>query len=881
MHRFLTLLLLCTLPASCGRANEDASKNKRKATNTHLGPWVEADFPFFSSVLDARNIGSSPAKDNLIPRGIILNLGNDYWACFDPDLVRLACLWKGEGVSPSAMAPGTYVSFGWKTKPGQSDLPIPLGTAWLSSHSRPQWQALKSLDEKPTFPDTRTPAPSAEEIGRGAIDPALDRFDKVEITKSGVQLHYEVAGTAITEHFFVTDGDTIIRQFTLAPADEALALSTEGLEAKLQWELLSNADQPAPQTKEGYILFPISSTARTFSLVYSDKALPKEKLAEATQFAKTELAPLRWPEVIEAKGSLSSSDAAFVTDNIPLPLENPWKRDVRLADIGFLNDKGKAALVTFDGDVWVVEGLQGDLTNIRWKRYTSGLHEPMSLVVKEGIIYVFDRNGIWKLLDTDGNGEADTHELFCNLIAQTAETREFPNSMELAPDGSFVISKGGQQGVTLGKHNGSVLRISPDGKTITMLGHGFRQPFIGVHPTTGLVTASDQQGEYVPSTPLHIVRDNQFYGHLATIQPKEQYPEPIADPLAWIPHPVNPSAISQVWLVGAKMGPLTDECIHIGYNRPEIFRVLINERFKKPQASVLPLSRDLNFSPLNGTVNPADGQLYLTGFQSWGTTAKDISGLVRYRFTNKPRVLLKELTPMDKGVLLHFNEPLDDKTATDSANYTIERWNYKRTAAYGSPHLKLDGSAGQEWMTPSSVYLSTDKKSVFIGIPDMRPVMQMRVGWGVKSAAGHPAENNAYTTPYELAAFDSAKEGFGNITVDLTPKKSVAVVEVKPTLEEGKRTAEMFGCMACHSIDGNDFGKVGPSWKGIYGSTRLLKDGKTKVTADEEYLHESIVNPPAKVVKGFEKFDAGMPIYAGILNESQIQSVILYIKSLK
>jgi mono/diheme cytochrome c family protein len=35
------------------------------------------------------------------------------------------------------------------------------------------------------------------------------------------------------------------------------------------------------------------------------------------------------------------------------------------------------------------------------------------------------------------------------------------------------------------------------------------------------------------------------------------------------------------------------------------------------------------------------------------------------------------------------------------------------------------------------------------------------------------------------------------------------------------------------------------------------------------------------VVKGFEKFDTGMPIYAGILNDSQIESLILYIKSLK
>jgi cytochrome c2 len=105
---------------------------------------------------------------------------------------------------------------------------------------------------------------------------------------------------------------------------------------------------------------------------------------------------------------------------------------------------------------------------------------------------------------------------------------------------------------------------------------------------------------------------------------------------------------------------------------------------------------------------------------------------------------------------------------------------------------------------------------------------------------------------------------------------------MKPTAEEGARLYQMFGCMACHSTDGSLVGKVGPSWKGLYGSTREIAKGmKGKVKADSTYLRESIVNPGAKVVKGFEKFDTGMPIYAGILNDSQIDSLILFIGTLK
>jgi cytochrome c2 len=331
------------------------------------------------------------------------------------------------------------------------------------------------------------------------------------------------------------------------------------------------------------------------------------------------------------------------------------------------------------------------------------------------------------------------------------------------------------------------------------------------------------------------------------------------------------------------MGPVNDELIHIGYNRPELFRVLMNDRFAKPQAAVVSFSRDFDFPTLNATVNPADGQLYVTGFQVWGTVVKKISGLACVRYTDKPRVLLKEVTSTDKGLLLRFNAKLDAKLATDPSSYSAERWNYKRTFDYGSPHLKLDGSTGQEFMTASSAYLSTDGMSVLVGFPDMKSCHQMRIGWGLQSADGLPAQNTAYFTPWELMTFNPAKEGFeAGLKVDLTPRQALATTQTKPTAVEGERLYQMFGCMACHSTDGTLVGKVGPSWKGLFGSERdIAKGQKGKFKADEAYLRESITNPSAKVVKGFEKFDAGMPIYAGILNDSQIESLILYIKSLK
>jgi cytochrome c2 len=906
----LACFLVTLVPAFAQqKAKKAASPPKAPAipADTPWGDFVEKDFPFFSSVLDCRDLEGFP-KDNLTPRGLILNLGHNFWACFDTDLLRISCIWEGEAgkppVTPEALAPGSYHIAGQKTKDGQEYLPKPVGKVWLTNGIYPGVQ----VGEKPSFTDPRKPGPSTEEVGRGPLDNA--RFIGVSSTARGPVLEYEIEGVLVRQLFEVSnligsDGErAAITRISIAPSDRPLSLImcqtrsemgrirdktlVKGIALVTHEENVQEIHVPTPDGAERwYMAIPPheQSVEFWFSTAVSvlDSGLGSWKAGKITGDQRTlDISSPHWPETVSTQAVLSKSRDAYVIDDIPLPVPNPWKRNVRLADIAFLNDKGDAAAVTFDGDVWLISGLKGDLEKVTWKRFASGLHEPMSIVFRNKELFVFDRSGIWKLADTNGDHEADQYEMFCNLFSQTAETREFPNSMKLGPDGALYISKGGQEGTTFGKHNGTVIKVAPDGKSFEVIGHGLRQPFIGVNPKTGLVTASDQQGNYVPSTPIQIIRDDQFYGHLPTIAPKEAYPAPIAEPLVWLPHPVNPSGATQTWLIGAKMGPLNDELIHVGYNRPELFRVLMNDRFKRPQATVMSFEREFDFGPLNAIVNPADGQLYVVGFQVWGTTAKKLSGLVRLRYTDKPRVLLKEVTPMDKGLLLRFNAPMNEKLATDPASYSAERWNYKRTFDYGSPHLKMDGSTGQEWVTASSAYLSKDGMSVFVGIPDMKAgVHQMRIGWGLESAEGLKAANTAYFSPWELAPFDPAKEGFGDITVDLTPRKTETVALAKPTVEEGAKLYQMIGCMACHSIDGSTVGKVGPSWKGIYGTERILGKGGKTALADEAYLRESITNPSAKVVKGFEKFDTGMPIYAGILNESQIESLVLYIKTLK
>ena len=92
---------------------------------------------------------------------------------------------------------------------------------------------------------------------------------------------------------------------------------------------------------------------------------------------------------------------------------------------------------------------------------------------------------------------------------------------------------------------------------------------------------------------------------------------------------------------------------------------------------------------------------------------------------------------------------------------------------------------------------------------------------------------------------------------------------------KGKSLFESSGCLGCHSIDGTP--KVGPTLKGIFGRTVQLADGKT-VRADEEYLRESLVDPNAKIVKGFQPI---MPTFKMTLKDDDLAAVIAYMKTLQ
>jgi cytochrome c oxidase subunit 2 len=94
-----------------------------------------------------------------------------------------------------------------------------------------------------------------------------------------------------------------------------------------------------------------------------------------------------------------------------------------------------------------------------------------------------------------------------------------------------------------------------------------------------------------------------------------------------------------------------------------------------------------------------------------------------------------------------------------------------------------------------------------------------------------------------------------------------------PLSATGEKVFAELGCATCHRSDTQG---RGPNLQGVFGRPVQLDDGRM-VTADENYVRESILDPGAKVVKGFRPV---MPTFQGLVSEEQLSALVAYVKSL-
>jgi mono/diheme cytochrome c family protein len=845
------------------------------------GPFFEPGQPFFHTQVEV-------APDNFVVRGVLLPVGATHAVVFDQELLRVAALWRvPEGEPPVTERTMAQISYQNPRKKVFSEHPQPAATPLLATG-----MVVGGASDRATlFTDPRPPGREGDQ-GRGPLPVNYGRFEGIQLAGDTAILHYRLGDTLVRDWFESPGGEASVLARRMEIAAHAAPLELVLGHGAAPWQvsgtqrattgeltIATSSDGVTLSVDRGQLIATIAPVAAPQQIVLVHSfGTGEAPLLTAAPPPDSAGNALRWPGAAAVAPQLGKlSHNGLTLDQVPVPEENPWRRRIRPADLAFLS-ADTAAVVTYDGDVWQVGGLADPtLAHVTWRRYASGLHEPLAIAAPAGVVQVWTKNGVVRLQDTDGNGEADWYANFNDQVIQSQTTRSFPLDMVVDADGYTYVSQGGivdGSGIKSGgagtPHAGAILKISPDGRSSHVFARAAREPFLGLNPRTGILTGSDQQGHFIPASVCYLIRDGDDFGF------PEPTPGKLTAPLVWIPHAADTSSTSQVWTPAQGFGAWSDRMLHLSYGKGRMFAIAPDLAAPVPQGMAIPLGLELDFPLLHARVPPGGGAVWLAGFQIWGTSTKTMWALGRLR----PDPTTPIITPVAArtnahGVVLEFARPLDPASAVPAA-MNVRAWNYRRSAEYGSGYYKRDGAPGSTAEGVSQVVLSGDGRSVFVHLPNLTPAMQLEVRYDLKFAAGDVTTGVVYGTIHALHDTDLVAAGFAN--VDLSRREIVATDSQDDDISaaQGKEVAVQFGCAGCHFPDAVTGRSLGPSWENLFGSVRKFVDGSQTV-ADDAYIRQKIFEPQKR------RLSAGMvemPSYNGVLNEQQVQSLLLYIRSL-
>lgn len=870
-----------------------------------IHPWLEDDFPWFSMTLDLSGLTIDQAQSDedshsaelkpVVVRGLVFPLENGVWTVWDADLLRWAAAWKPmpgqQPVEFSGMAPLSFRHPGKKAGAGHGAISSAVGTQ-ITGLPVVAGISLGNAG----FSDPRPPGPDDREPGRGPLPVDWGLWDGVRDLGEQGEVLYNAQGTFISESPLATPGGwgRHIR-FRNNSNNIRLALTHDST----TWESLQ-IDVSATfsgwrisKTESGiqYLLIPAGREFGEIVVDFHRRGTPAMEVSGIAFRKGPGKDRPTWSQPRNGSAThIKSGNMEISGYSMP---ELPYgMRSVRPSGMCFL-DADTSVIVTFDGDAWKVRGHAGrdgsPADSLSWTKIASGLHEPQSVVSFGDGVYIFTRNGLIRLAvsSTTPDGRVTFYENFNNQFTQSAETREFPMDMVVDKSGNFYLAKGGQMVSAQGRHNASVIEVTGRQIPAEIYATGLRQAYLGYDRDRDLLTASDQQGNFIPSTPFIHLRKGGFYGFRTGVD-QSIVMDPVNEPLAWIPHNILQSGAGQIYVPSDSPSPLAGRMIYLDHFRSQLFLTYPNGGKVPTQAAMARLPIDLATPVLKGCVNPGDGSIWLTGFKIWGSNADSWAGLTRIDFRQFPESVPTNVRSHAHGILLEFSKPVESIPAFASGEFSLEAWNYQRTPKYGSGRFRQDGSPGTESIEITGVEISKDRRALFVKTAPLKPVHQLELSWMADLGEQELKSGTAWLTIHQPDDFPLTPFGFTRPENLIRENKKPVNQQTGASgpddnpvsAERGRSIYQSLGCMACHSIDGTTAGRSGPTLLSVIGKRREFADG-TQTTADAAYIRESILDPTARVVRGFETGDVGMPSYTGILDNSQIESLVFFIQSLK
>lgn len=710
----------------------------------HVVAAAEADLgPIFSGTIRAKYPGP-----NITMKGVVVTLDAEKkaYVCYDTDLMRVSLAWTGE-----------FLKFGnYMREISHPQPPEVAGTPAFGMRPGPGWTKDGNLADP--RPKSQGPLPRDHAKHRGLYlhgpdvvfsytvgnadvleMPSVEYVEDQPIFKRTLQIDKDCSESMVICDLPETApelrGGLLAVDLTNSQA-LAVAVSGAALEHKAGKALAKLSG------KERSVVISIWRGPKAHLETIAKHIPSKTKAQDLTAFTRGG-AP-RFPEPVVTQAQIATNAAPYVVDTLTEPNSRTF-----FGGFDFLPD-GRAAICAFHGDVWIVSGILEN--QLSWKRFATGLFQPLGLKVMDGKIYVTGRDQLTRLHDLNNDGEADFYANFNNDTAVTENYHEFCMDLHTDAEGNFYYAKGSPWPPEVkSPHQGCLFKVSRDGSKLEVYATGFRAPNgLGLGPK-GELTTSDNEGHYMPASKLNWVKRGGFYGMVPAAH-RTPKPDSFDQPICWLPKNMDNSGGGQVWVTSDQWGPLKNHLLFMSYGRGTLLHVMQEEVEGQIQAAVAQFPFRFGTGVMRGRFNPRDGQLYLCGLRGWQTDGPRNGGFYRVRHTGAPARIATEVHAVRNGMKIRFTSPLEETSATNLENYSIEQWNYKWTPEYGSPEFSVkDPSQKKHDPVPvKSVQLLADKRTVFLEIPEIQPVNQMKIKVRINAADGAPISQDIYNTIHRL-----------------------------------------------------------------------------------------------------------------------------------
>src|SRR5439155_24346536 len=140
-------------------------------------------------------------------------------------------------------------------------------------------------------------------------------------------------------------------------------------------------------------------------------------------------------------------------------------------------------------------------------------------------------------------------------------------------EGNFYYTRCGHRVDPALPLNGGVIKVAKDGSKCELIATGMRAPNgLSVGPNDE-ITVADNQGNWVPTSRIDLIRPGGFYGYVPHAR-QASVATDYEKPLCWIPYQLDNSSGSQIWVTSNKWGRFEGQLLHTSYGKASLFLVL-------------------------------------------------------------------------------------------------------------------------------------------------------------------------------------------------------------------------------------------------------------------------------------------------------------------